>query len=114
VPNLFYRVAATATSCETLFFEYSTAPNDTEPGSARCAAALPDPSGPVAVKSVAVKGSSIIWTVPLSSIPKNTVLSNLDAQTRGTAFVSTPVLTGGPTVPQLDYATPASTFFVGK
>jgi hypothetical protein len=114
VPDLFYRVAATSTSCETLFFEYSTAPNDTEPGSARCAAALPNPSGPIPVKSVAVKGNAIIWSVPLTSVPKNTVLSGLDAQTRGTAYASTPVFSGGPTVPQFDYASTKSTFTVGR
>jgi len=110
LPNIIYRVAASSTSCETLFFEFSTAPNDSEPGSARCAAALPNPSGPVAVKSVAVKGNSITWTVPLTSIPKNTVLSSLDAQTR--QVTQTPAV--GITAPQYDYASTSSTFTVGK
>ena len=114
VPDVFYRVAAGSASCDNLFFEYSTAPNDSEPGSARCAATLPAPSGPVALKSVVVKGNSITWTVPIKSIPKNTVLSSLDAQTRGTAYVDTPALTGGPTVPQFDYASTTTTFTVGK
>jgi hypothetical protein len=110
LPNLIYRVAATSTSCAALFFEFSTAPNDSEPGSARCAAAPPTPSTPVAVKSVTVKGNAITWTVPLTSIPKNTVLSDLNAQTR--QVTQTPAI--GLTAPQYDYASTTTTFTVGR
>jgi hypothetical protein len=109
MPNVIYRVAASAPSCDTLFFEYSTAVSGTD-GSARCAASLPATSGPVAVTSVAVKGSSVIWTVPVKSLPAGQTLSSLDAQTRfisGTPGVSL-------TAPQYDEASSAATFTIGK
>ena len=110
VPNVIYRVAASATTCQTLFFEYSTAVNATTPGSARCAASLPAPSGPVTITSAIVKGKTVVWTVPIASEPKGTTLSGLNAQTRfvsGTPGVSL-------TAPQFDGAASTSTFTVGK
>lgn len=108
-PNVIYRVAATAPMCQTLFFEYSTAVSGSD-GSARCAAELPTNSGDVAVKSVRVKGNSVIWTVPAKSVPVGQTLSGLDAQTRfisGTPGVSL-------TAPQYDEATSSATFTTGN
>lgn len=108
-PNVIYRVAASAPSCETLFFEYSTAVTGSD-GSARCPATVATNSTDVAVKSVVVKGNSVIWTVPASSVPVGQTLSGLDAQTRfisGTPGVSL-------TAPQYDEATSSATFTVGK
>ena len=109
LPNVIYRVAASTPICDTLFFEYSTAVSGTD-GSARCAAALPAPSGPVAVTSVIVKGNSVIWTVPIKSLPAGQTLSSLDAQTRfitGTPGVSL-------TAPQYDEATSSATYTIGQ
>jgi len=109
MPNVIYRVAASAPSCQTLFFEYSTAVSGSD-GSARCAAELPTNSGDVAVTSVAVKGNSVIWTVPAKSVPVGQTLSGLDAQTRfisGTPGVSL-------TAPEYDEASSSATFTVGK
>lgn len=108
VPNVIYRVASSAPICDTLFFEYSTAVSGAS-GSARCAASLPQTSGPIAVTGV-VKGNSVIWTVPIKSIAAGQTLSSLDAQTR---FISgTPGLSV--TAPQYDEATSSATYTVGK
>jgi len=110
VPDVFYRVSASTASCGTLFFEYSTSPT-TAGGSARCVAELPtDPSKAVKLTSVVVKGSSVVWTVPVKSIPKGSSLANLDGQTRFTAGAAGRAVTA----PQFDYASSAATFTVGK
>jgi hypothetical protein len=114
VPNLFYRVAGTAHGCPSLYLEYSTAPTDPQPGSARCAAVPPQANRDLAVTRVAVVGNSIVWTVPVTSIASGTTIEALTAQTRGTAYVATPAVSGGPTAPQLDYATTTRSFTVGK
>jgi hypothetical protein len=109
VPNVIYRVASSGPSCDSLFFEYSTAVSGSD-GSARCAASLPQTSGPVGVTSVVVKGNSVIWTVPVKSLPAGQTLSSLDAQTRfisGTPGVSL-------TAPQYDEATSSGSFTIGK
>jgi hypothetical protein len=110
VPEIFYRVSASTGSCATVFFEYSTAPNASPAGSARCAAALPNPSGPIAVTSVAVVGNSIVWTVPLSAFKVGTTFSSLDAQTRNT--LATPVISL--TAPQIDEGSSGTTYTVGQ
>jgi hypothetical protein len=108
-PNVVYRVSSSAPICEELFFEYSTSVSNTV-GSARCAAALPQPSGPIPVTKVVVKGNSIIWTVPAKSLPAGQTLTSLDAQTR--VIAETPALTV--TAPQYDEASSSATYTVGK
>jgi hypothetical protein len=107
LPNVIYRVASSAPICDTLFFEYSTVVSGGG-GSARCAATVAPTSGPIAVTSVAVKGNSVIWTVPIKSIPAGQTLTALDAQTR---FISS---SPGVTAPQYDEATSSATYTVGK
>ena len=108
LPNVIYRVAASSPDCPSLFFEYSTAVSATT-APARCAQTLPKTSVPVAATNV-VKGNSIVWTVPITSIAAGQTLSSLDAQTR---FISgTPGLSL--TAPQYDEATSSATYTVGK
>jgi hypothetical protein len=113
-PGLFYRVAGATHGCDSLYFEYSTAPTDPQPGSARCAAVPPQTNRDIAVKHVAVVGNSIVWTVPVTSIPAGSTITALAAQTRGTAYVATPAISGGPTAPQFDYASTTRVFTVGR
>jgi hypothetical protein len=113
VPNLFYRVAGSTHGCDSLYLEYSTASTDPQPGSARCAAVPPQTNRVIRLTHVAVVGTSIVWTVPLSSIPAGTTLTGLGAQTRGTVYVSSPAINGGPTAPQIDFASTTRTFTVG-
>src|SRR5207302_13485 len=108
LPNVIYRVAASSPDCPSLFFEYSTAVSATT-APARCAQTPPKTSVPVAATNV-VKGNSIVWTVPITSIAAGKTLSSLDAQTR---FISgTPGLSL--TAPQYDEATSSATYTVGK
>jgi hypothetical protein len=107
-PQLVYRVTAATPSCANVFFEYDTAADATI-GKARCAG-VPT-SKPIAITAAKVMGSSIVWTVPLASIPAKTRLSALGASVRGLVGGST---TPSATVPQIDAASSTATFTVGK
>lgn len=106
--QLVYRVTAASASCTSLFFEYETAADATV-GKARCAG-LPS-STPVPITGVKVVGNTIVWTVPASSIPAGTTLSNLQASVRGLVGASS---TPGATVPQIDAASSSKSFTVGR
>jgi hypothetical protein len=106
-PFINYRLEATSAQCTDLFFEYSTSPAG-RGTDLRCPGSIPVASADTqfAVSKAVVKGNSIIWSVPLKSLPVGTTLSSLEADTR-----FNPVKL---TIPAIDIATSGNTFTVGK
>lgn len=104
-PETFYRVVATIPGCTQLFIEYGT--DVAEGGTAMRCPALPGAKETdYSIAPAVVKKNIITWTVPVSALPAGTTLSALSAQTR-----FNPALV---TAPQIDYASSAATFTVGK
>jgi hypothetical protein len=104
-PETFYRVVATIPGCDTLFIEYGT--DAAEGGTAMRCPALPGAQATdYTIAPAAVKDSTITWTIPISVLPAGTTLTQLNAQTRLNPAVVT--------APQIDYASSAATFTVGR
>jgi hypothetical protein len=104
-PEIFYRISAAAGSCTQLFLEYGT-DVATKGTAVRCPGLPPAKDVSYNVPDVKVQGNTITWTVPSSQIPAGTTLSSINAQTRVNPAVVT--------APQIDVATTAKTFTVGK
>jgi hypothetical protein len=104
-PETFYRVVASVPGCDQLFIEYGT--DAAAGGTAMRCPALPGATATdYTIADAAVKGSSIIWSIPVSVMRAGTTLSSLSAQTRFNPAVVT--------APQIDYASSSATFTVGK
>ena len=107
--NVIFRVAANTASCGTsVFFEYAGGGDST----VRCPSTSTTGEDTVYKAAPAkVKGTTITWTLPISSFPAGTSFTDLNAQTRQ----YTPVPTGGfVSAPQWDFATSTATYSVGK
>jgi hypothetical protein len=103
--DIVYRVSGAVAKCSNVFFEYDTAPGATVTADARCPGPTPlqDTSYDV---SGSANGQKITWVVPDGVFRNGTVFSSLTAQTRTVAVRVT--------APQIDYASSAATYTVGK
>jgi len=104
MPNVEYRVSATAANCTDLSFEYNTSValgrSDT-----RCPGLTPTSDTDYGVGATA-SGTTITWVVPDGVFHNGTVFSSLNAQTR--------TVEGLVTAPQIDYASSTATYTLGK
>jgi hypothetical protein len=103
--DIEYRVSGAAANCSSVFFEYNTAPGATVTSDARCPGSTPLQDTNYVVSGSA-NGQKITWVVPDGVFRNGTVFSSLTAQTRTVAVRLT--------APQIDYATSAATYTVGK
>jgi hypothetical protein len=103
-PNVEYRVSAAAGKCKSVFFEYDTS---IALGSSdvRCPGTTPTDDTDYGVTATA-SGTKISWVVPGGVFRTGTVFSSLNAQTR--------MVEGVVTAPQIDFASSAATYTLGK
>jgi hypothetical protein len=104
MPNIEYRVSGAAGDCASVFFEYDTSVG-LGGSDARCPATPPNADVDYGITAT-VTGTKITWVVPNGVFRNGTTFSSLNAQTR--------TVEGVVTAPQVDYATSAATFTVGK
>lgn len=105
MPNVDYRVSAAAGDCASVFFEYDTSVG-LGGSDVRCPPATPTGTTTDYHVTAQATGTTISWVVPNGVFHNGTVFSSLNAQTR--------TVEGKVTAPQVDYASSAATYTLGK
>src|SRR3954447_5090605 len=84
-PQTDYRITAHTAGCDAaggeVRFQYDT-PAAGAAGGAQCYSTTATSPMPITTTKVAVRGSSIVWTLPAKAVPAGTAFGNLAASTR--------------------------------
>jgi hypothetical protein len=114
-PQTDYRITAQTPSCSAdvgqVRFQYDTVAAGAD-GGAQCFSTTATKLSPIKTTSVTVKGTSIIWRLPASAVPKGTSFSDLAVSTR-MVFPGSPSPRSA-TVPAVDTATSSKIYTYGS
>jgi hypothetical protein len=113
-PQTDYRITAHTPTCSAdvgeVRFQYDSLAAGAR-GGAQCYSTTATTPSPIKTKSVVVKGSTIIWTLPANAVPKGTSFADLGASTR-MVFPGSPSPRSA-TVPAVDVAGSSSIYTYG-
>jgi hypothetical protein len=114
-PQTDYRITAHTANCDAaggeVRFQYDT-PAAGPAGGAQCYSTTATKPMPIATSKVAVRGTSIVWTLPAKAVPVGTGFTNLAASTR-VVFPGSPSPRSA-TAPAVDVANGTAIYVYGK